>query len=182
MDMSDFENDDIGITDSQIKTISGLVKRQVDLEKEVKDAEDALKKLKARLRKVAEVDLPDALVEAGTTLFRTEDGYMVDLKEDMKASIPAKNKNKAIAWLIANDLESLVKENVVVPFDKGEGDKVKAVVDLLQGAGVVDFSVAASVHTNQVKASLKELIENGTAVPEDLFGIYWFKQAVIKTP
>jgi len=178
-DMSEFEDDTIA-SDNQITVISNLVKLQLDIEDEVAAIESKLKDAKKRLRKVCEGDLPDAMVSAGVTLFRTDNGYVVDLKEDLKAAISTKNKPAAIKWLMDHDLASLVKENVVVPFDKGEAEKVAKFIDMLEANGVSEFSVAPTIHTNQVKASLKELIEDGVSVPEDIFGLYFFKQAIVK--
>lgn len=180
-EMSEFEDDGIA-TDDQIKVISNLIKFQVECEDSVTAAEATLKEAKKKLRKVCEGDLPDAMAAAGMKLFTTETGLAVELNEKMTASISAKNKQAAIQWLMEHDLESLVKENVVVPFDKGESEKVKQFVEMLEANGVSDFSVAPTINTSSVKAALKELIEEGVDVPADTFGLFFFKQAEIKAP
>lgn len=178
-DMGEFEDNTVA-SDEQIKVISNLIKLQVVHECKVASAEATLKEAKKQLRKVAEIDLPDAMTAAGMALFKTDNGLLVEISEKMTASISAKNKPAAIQWLMEHDLESLIKENVVVPFDKGEAEKVKNFVEMLEANGVSDFSVAPTINTASVKSSLKELIEEGVDVPNDTFGLFFFKQAIIK--
>lgn len=179
VDLSEFEDDNV-VTDAQIKVISNLIKMQVELEDNVAEAEAKLKDAKIKLRKICESDLPDAMAAAGMALFKTDNGLLVEISEKMTASISEKNKRAAIKWLMDNDLSSLVKENVVVPFDKGESEKVAALIDVLEANGVNDYSVSPSVNTSSVKSALKELIEQGVAVPKDTFGLFFYKQAIVK--
>lgn len=180
-EMSEFEEDGM-VTDAQLKTIAGLIKQQVLAEAKVSDLEGDLKEANKKLRKVSEVDLPDAMAAANFSLFKTDDGLLVEIDEKMSASISKKNKPAAIEWLMKNNLESLVKENVVVPFDKGESEKVKSFIEILEANGVSDFSVAPTVNTSSVKSALKELIEDGVEVPTETFGIFFMNKAKITTP
>lgn len=176
--------DDTMPTDEQIKVISDLCKQQLRAQKEVEEKEKELKEAQRKLRRIQEQELPDAMLAAGSgiTMFETADGFNVSIKEDLKASIPKKNKPEAIAWLIEHGLESIVKENVEIPFDKGEVEKVDRLLEVLERNGFNEFSVKPTVNTATVKAALKELIEQGVDVPESTFGLYFYKQAIIKKP
>jgi len=179
VDMTEFE-DDKTVTDAQIQVISNLIKLQVQCEFDVELAKGKLKELEKKLRGVSENDLPDAMSAAGMALFKTDNGLLVEISEKLTASITKKNKPAAIKWLMEHDLESLIKENVVVPFDKGEGEKVRDFIDMLEQNGVSDFSVAPTINTTSVKSALQELMEQGVDVPEETFGLFFYKRATVK--
>lgn len=178
-----FEDDTgLAVTDAQLKTIAALAAHQVDLEAQVTRAEEELKKLEADLRKVSEIDLPQAMGEAGMEAFTLADGSSVTVGETLYASFPKKDpkRSDAIKWLMEHDLETLVKESVIVPFDKGDHEKVVQLTGVLEANGVNTYQVDETVNTASVKAAIKELLENGTDVPTDLLGAYSVRRAEVK--
>jgi len=86
-------------TDTELLTISNLVKEQVLAEDKIETLSADLKELSARLRQLSEEHIPAALKAVGTSQFRTDDGLEVDVKEKMSASVSKKNKPLVVAWL-----------------------------------------------------------------------------------
>lgn len=168
---------ELAVDNEQIEQISKLVVQYVSLSKIVDDAEEKLKEHKKQLRKCVESDLPQAMGNMESFTLKT--GESVSIKETLYASIPKKNKDKAARWLEANDLGSLVKEDVTVGFQKGEQDLVTDLVIMLKDEGY-DYSVDESINTASVKSAIKELLADGKEVPMDLFGAYFRTVAVIK--
>ena len=62
--VSDWDKD---VSDGELSTVSALANKQLNLEKELKDLEEAVKVKKEELRLVAEQELPDAMQTAGLT-------------------------------------------------------------------------------------------------------------------
>lgn len=165
---------------SQLSQLSELVDKQKHLESQVERLEEMLKTARDHLRSVAEVDIPALLDEVGILSFTWRDGSSVSVKETMYASIPKKNKPAAAGWLIDHGLSSLVKSDVIILMDKGDNEKLHALLELLDGAGHLTYHVAENMNTSSVKAAIKELLAQGDDVPLDLFGVHVVRTTVIK--
>lgn len=171
----------VELTNEQISNISKLISRQRSAEEYIEEAEALLKRKHEELRKIREQDLPTALEAAGCREFTTKDGLKVRIANDMYASIPKSSKHKAAQWLAENDHASIVKNNVVVRFDKGDEEAVQEFVGQLEKLGIENFSVEVDLHTGQVKSAIKEMLDENIDVPLELFGVYFKKEAIIET-
>lgn len=168
------------VTDDQIKTISTLARKQIELMHAYDRAEKELKAAKIALYNVQEKELPEAMLAAGMEAFTLATGEKVSVKETLYASIAQKNKNAAIAWLMDNGHGEIVKENVLLPFEKGEHEKVVELLEILEENGYLNHAVDDVVNTATVKSLIKELLEKGEAVPLELFGAHFARKAEVK--
>ena len=176
----DFE-EKVEISTEQLNEVSKLAQQQVKLEAELKKKEDELKKVKQNLYNIQEKALPDLMQSIGLEDFTLSNGSHISVKETLYASISKQNKPGAIKWLSENDLESLVSCVVSVPFDKGDGDGVQELLDVLTECGYENIISDEKVNTSSVKSAIKELLEDGEEVPLELFGAYYARKAVVKT-
>lgn len=174
-----FEEDTPVVSADDLKNIAQLARQVVEGESEVADLEERLKAAKNRLKAVQEGALPEAMKAVGMTEFKTINGHSISVTETLYASIAAKNKAKAAQWLVNNNLAALVKEDLVVSFDKGQHDDVIALVDSLQKMGEYNISTSENINTGSVKSAIKELLEEGVDVPLELFGAYFLRKAVV---
>ena len=62
------------VTNDQLQQVSALAEIQRKLEAEVKKKEESLKETKQQLKKVSEVDIPEALAECGLSEIKLTDG------------------------------------------------------------------------------------------------------------
>lgn len=171
------------LQDSDLRKVSVLVQRQVELEASVAHLESELKKEKERLRKVAEVELPELLVnELNVSMFALGDGTRVEVTDKLLCSVPKKNMPLVAKWLVDNNHGAIVKNDVTLPFDKGETEKVAELSRVLEDAGFSQYSVKESVHTGQLKKLIQELEEAGEDVPLSLFGAYHHKTSKVSVP
>ena len=168
------------ITKNILSNITFMAAEVQTRESIVAKMEDDLKNAKARLRKVQEHDLPEAMLACNMETFVTSDGLKVSVKETLYASIAAKNKVEAGKWLIANELGALVKEDVVIGFDGGDHEAVQELLDKLTLIGTKNVSTSESMNTASIKAAIKELLADGKEVPLELFGAYFSRKAVVK--
>lgn len=160
-----------------LKRISKLAKLQIKYEDEVEKAEANLKQAKENLRKVAEVDLPEAMESVEMEEFKLEDGSKIKIDTKYQAGISAANTAKAFAWLRKHNLDSMIKHQVTVEFGKGEDKKAKAALKLMQTKGY-RHKDKQSVHNQTLKAFVREQLEAGADLPLDLFGVV--RQTVAK--
>lgn len=167
------------ISDEMLGRLGMLAAKQLDLEKQLAEAEEEVKNIKKALARVSEVDIPTLLEdEIGLSSVETVTGEKVTVKEVMTASIAKKNKMAAIKWLEQNNLGSLVQNDVVIPFKKGDEEASVLAAKLKEeGYGVV---VEPKVNTGSVKSAVKDLMEENKSVPLELFGIQIVRKSVIK--
>lgn len=171
---------DVQANDDQLKRIADLVTMQVELERSIAETEASLKHLKGELQAVSEGALPTVLDEAGIAAFTTKDGRIVTMVEKMFMSIPRARRDACARWLVEHDLGSLVREDVVISFERGEEKRVAALQDVLEREGYSEWSVDESMNTGSVKAALAELMERGDDVPLEQFGGYIRRMSVVK--
>lgn len=164
--------------ESILGEIGDLANTQVKLEKEVAEAEEALKAKKAELNRIQLNLLPDAMARAGIQKFTTTDGHSIEVKDTVAVNIKAADKAKAFAWMIENGYDSLVKTVITLPFGAGDAAEAKRILSYLESEGFEPTS-KTDVHAQTLKAWGKECLESGVSTP-DIIKIDTFPKAVIK--
>lgn len=166
-------------SDQGLGKISSLAERYTDLDEEITDAEKRLKVLKEQAREIAEKQLPEAMAEVGMAKFTLTDGSEVIVKPYYSAKISDEKREECFDWLQDHGHEALIKDEVVLTFNRGEHDKAeqfKAQL-LLQG---LEYSGKMGVHPQTLTAFVKEQVESGAEFPLELFNVYIGQIAKIK--
>lgn len=150
-------------------------------ETEVADAEDKLKEAKRKRDRLALEDIPQLAEEAGLQdgSFTMRDGRRLELKRDVKASIPEKSREAAMRWLRENDFGGIIKTQVVANFDRGDNDRAKEIVDRV-AADHDDVQMKEVVHPSTLKSFVKERMASGDNFPWETFGAHPFMKAELK--
>lgn len=182
-------------TEEELTTISGLARRQLEIEtknrEEVVDGlmvldpslpelEEALKRKKAELAQIREFDLPNAIEATGVSEIKLVDGTKLTVKEEVYAGITDENRELAFKWLEATNNDGIIKNDVSIPFGKGQEPEAKLFMDLVSSRGY-SFTNRRTVHPQTLKAFIKKQMEDGVVVPADVFSIHIKKVATIKT-
>lgn len=108
------------------------------------------------------------------------DGSSVEIDETMYAAIAKKNKAAAAQWLIDNGQGSLVKQDIIFSFGKGEDELANKLQQLATNYGFTEHETKDNVNTSAVKAVIKELLAQGIDVPLELFGAHFVRRSIIK--
>lgn len=174
------EDEDDLPNDDQLRRLALLTIEQMQLESEIERQEQVLKDLKAAWREVAENKLPAAIAEAGVGGFTMPDGRKVHTKQEVYASIPAKNREAAFQWLRENKLDGVIKNEVTISLGRGEDAQAAAACDYLRAMGFAPVQ-AESIHPQTLKALIREQLEKGVEIPLDVFGAYVVTRAEVKT-
>ena len=164
---------------ASIKQISELAKRQVGLIDQIDKKELELKKLEEDLRQVSEVDLPQAMFEAGVSSFTLENGMKVSTKDDVYASIPKAKEEEAHEWLNANGFGGIIKHVVSASFGKEEDSRAAELITAAKQLGL-NPEDKRSVHSATLKAFVKEQLVQGKNIPLELFGAVQVTKATVK--
>lgn len=164
-----------------LSDIANMAQRLIGLDEEIASAQAALKALLAARAKIAEGDIPTAMEGAGLQALVLANGRKLTIKEALYAEMPKDRarRNEAAAWMVAHGHASLVKTDVSVTFDRGDGDLARDTADLLRSRGFTPV-VAETMNTASVKSAINAMREQGIDVPLPLFGAYLKKEAIIK--
>lgn len=166
-------------TDAALGRVAETVRLQQDLEKRVAELDEALSEAKRDLRRVSEIDLPEAMRAAGgITRVDLEGGLRVEVKPYYEAAISREHADAAFAWLRDNNHADLIKHEVRLGFGRGEDEVARYVVDDLRGRGL-EPEEKTTVHPQTLKAFVREQMEAGQDLPHDLLGIHAGQRAKV---
>ena len=158
-----------------LSRLAELAEKQWKAQKGVDAADVALKSAKVALADLAEKQIPELMDSLNMVTFTTTGGLKIHVKEAIRASIPKKHLAEALAWLRKNKHEKLIKRTLsIVP---RSDDDAETLADYFRNAGF-EFSDDPKVHPQTLGAFVREKLENGEEIPDDLFGV--FRQRVAK--
>lgn len=180
-EFSDFF-DEVGETEGGSEAfknrVTALVQEVRRIEAEMEQLEAAQKRLLQRKRLLEEVDIPNALTEAGVSEFTTLDGLKVGTKF-IVGTIPADSKDEAFRWLDEHGHGGIIKRGVQVNFDKGSEEAAEKAAESLRELGL-DPKVTLNVHAQTFMSFAREQIQKGNMLPLDRWGVFYGTKAVIK--
>lgn len=168
-------------SNNEVQEIAVLAERQLAQQYEVEQAELLLKAAQAALRQTQEIDLPNAMQQAGVSEIKLPTGEKITIKEDVYASIPKDERGElAYAWLRDNGFGDVIKNEVKVAFGRGEEEQAAALLAECKVNGWNNASFAATIHSSTLKALIREQLAKGKDVPLEMFGAIQWTKAVIK--
>ena len=125
----DFEKDRMQSVEQidTAKRLSDKVLELKDLEDEIANAEESLKKLKEKAKVVSSVEIPAMMDDMQITKLKLKDGESVEIKKIYGASIPKDQQDAAFTWLRNNGLGDVIKNDITVTFGRGEDNKAAVI-------------------------------------------------------
>ena len=165
------------VNEDKGKTLSDLIRQSMKIDEEIAQAEQYLKDLKFKKRKVNEEDIPNLMQEMGMDSV-TVDGNKVALRQFVHARIADEKKDEAFTWLRSIGEGDIIKNDVTVSFKSGEDNMAGAVVDDLRTKGL-EPAQKTHVHPQTLKAWVKNRIESGGDINFDTFGVFVGTEAKI---
>lgn len=150
----------------------------LDAEDAVDAAEAALEQAKQEYNRIRMEVLPEMFQEVELEMLKMKDGRTIEIAKHVDGTIVKGMEDRAHAWLRAHDYGGIIKTAVVVPFGKGDDEAAAAFADGIreEHAGVTSGS---SIHPQTLKSFIKERMEEGTALPPELFNVNPFNIAKI---
>ena len=162
-------------TDSELSSLSSLGQDLYEAEENVFQAEHELKIAKKKRDHIAHGLVPELMKELGVESISMTGGRKVDVKSILSVVPLAADRPMVLKHLEEQGAGSLIKTTVTVPFARGEDDKVKALLDLLQGRGLAG-KLDKKVEPPTLKKHIKDRLAKGLPVPKE-FNVKEFFQA-----
>lgn len=177
----DFETDAqaLSVTNNSLSSIAELAKEALAMEADIEDLEKTLAEKKEALRGITDERIPEALREIGMSKFEMTDGSIIEVKPFYSASIPADRRGEAYEWLRAHGFDDIIKNTVSVQFGRGEDDAAGELINVIRKQGLLPEQ-AEKIESQTLKAWVREMVEQGTEFPTELFGAYIGQKAKIK--
>tara|TARA_R100000773_G_scaffold2151_2_gene2933 strand:- start:1792 stop:2340 length:549 start_codon:yes stop_codon:yes gene_type:complete len=151
--------------------LSSQVLKLKNLEDQIKDAEDNIKKLKAEALHISGDVIPNMMSEMNIKTMKLEDGSAIEVKPVYGASITEAKKQEAFQWLRDNDLGDIIKNEVTVSFGRNEDNKASNYANLAKEHGFEPVQ-KLKVEPMTLKALVRERIESGADMPTELFNVF----------
>lgn len=170
-------------SDEQLGVISGLIKRQIEIEDWITKESARMIEAKANLAKLQNELLPEAMLNAGVSEFADESGFKVTVKSDVKAGITAKNQEWCFGWLRNSGNGDIIRNEFKISYGVGEEDRATQLVDELQQQGQ-EFNQKQYVHPRTLPAFVRAELEDNDHGEEweTKFGVFRYKVAKIERP
>lgn len=171
-----------------LNEVREVAERQKLLEEELAALEAQAVVKKQELKKVAEEELPELLNLVGLPSITLADGSIIEIADNISASITDENRSAAHQWLRDNALGDLIKNVVSVTFGKGEDKDAELLVHnirVMADQGSINFGTLdqkEAVHPSTLKSFVKERIKSGEPLPADIFKLWIGQIAKIKKP
>lgn len=164
-------NENVVPDDDALGKISNYATEMHDLEKQIAEAEQKVKRLQEQHRQIAEERLPELFERVGISEIKTRSGLPLKLKNRVHANLSKDRKPNGIAWLDANGQGGMVRRQVIIDFDKTQADKVEKLLKLI-GRGWPNHRTELDVNAQTLKAFIKRQLEAGLTIPRDIFGVH----------
>lgn len=168
-------------TEGQLSTISTWASKALELQAQIEQVEAHLKELNKELAQIEEVDLPKAMMAAGSTEFKMVGGGKITISDIIQGGL-TKDESKrefVLQWVVDNDGQEIIKRHFEIDYTRGQYSYAMALRKLLED-NQVHFDEFESIHAGTLKAFLMEKMRENTIPPFDKMGLRFFKKAIIK--
>lgn len=163
-----------------LSALAELVDKLDELDKEEARLTEEANKVAAERRVLVEEIIPSLMTENGFTSVTLNDGRKLSYKEEYFAHISNANTQAAMAWLRANGLSDIIKNEYKITFSANQSEKAQQFESLLKMSGN-EYVNKQAVHPSTLKSMVNKFIAEGNMPPQDIFGIYQKKTASVKT-
>lgn len=189
-DLSEYldEAEDLG---ASRKSMTDLAFALLSLEGELAALERAAKAKAEEVRRVREVELPEAMVAARTLDTTLINGYRIKLEQKLLSwgipKTPVDRNDEAITWFEESGNEDLLKNLVTIEMGAGDDALASAVIEhILAGPGGNSLVITRkkSVHHQTLGKFIRDerAAGRGGALPEELLGVYVRSVATVVPP
>ena len=167
------------VASTDLKDVTALAHKQLELQGVVASVEAKLKTAKADLDKIQLGQLPAALKAAGIPSFTLENGMVVGYDEDMKVSLPKARSAAIISQMKKWGYAANVANEITIDLGKGDNNTGAVIIDHAKELGV-EATLSESIATGTVKAALNKRIREGKNDDLAFFGAFPFTKSTVK--
>tara|TARA_Y100000004_G_C8950510_1_gene428247 strand:- start:559 stop:1086 length:528 start_codon:yes stop_codon:yes gene_type:complete len=158
-------------SEDSLAKIARLAEEQRKAAQAVADAEAALKARKEEMVQISERDLPEAMLAVGMSEVKLQDGTTVTVADKIHARITKANEAAAFKWLEDNGEAGLIKSEFKIGFGRDRQDWASGFQQTLDADNIA-YTRKQSVNHQTLGAFVREKLEDGVEIPEEVFGVF----------
>lgn len=178
-----------GTNNPAMGKIVELAEESRTLAEVIEQHQTALTDATTRYNFIRTEELPSAMAEAGTGMWRSQMGDIeVEMKEFVSGSLPKaddkegeKKRKAATDWIDKNGGQALIKTTITISFDKKEHSKAKQLFAALRKQKY-NVKIESGVHPQTLQAWVRERLRSGQKVAADVLGLTIGNYAAITFP
>lgn len=156
-----------------LSSLLTLAQELVGLEGQIKDIEQLMKTLTGRAHELKTQVLPDKMAEVGLSEFKTPQGDRIKIEDFVSGGLPKDpvKRDKAIATVTAMGGGDIIRNELLLAFEKSQHNEAMALADDLRQKGF-DAQVTSGIHPQTYLAFVREHLRNGDEVDAEALGIF----------
>lgn len=168
-----------------IRQLGKLAAQQGLLELEIEDLEAQIKLKKKEHARYAEQLVPDLLAQIGLKSVTTNGGLQVELKEDVRASIPQDpvKRERAFSYLHDTGNDGMIKREITIRYGRDDGKFADDLLKKLEEMNVKEHGTVEhewTIHNSTLVSFIKSELKEGRNIPLDAFGAFVQKHAKLR--
>lgn len=168
-------------TEHELSKLTTLALQLKDVEADIAQLESQLAE-QSELKKRLTMDLiPGIMDQLRLKEFKLKDGSQITVTDVIQCGLPKEpeRREQALAYLVDKGAESIIKNEVSVTFGKGQAEMAKQAEEALKKIGFEPLR-DETVHPQTLSSWAKEQVNQGLAIPADLFSLFIGKKAKVK--
>lgn len=164
---------------TKLEELGKLIQKVTDFQGVRDGLQKSLDEVDKRIDRLVMEDIPAMMDSLGMAKITTDDGWNIEVKETWHAKIPDEKAAEAYNWLEENGFGALIRNHVVVEYDREDYEKAAELFDELCADGL-PVSMKKNIHHSRLKAFVTEQKEAGNDIPDAAFGVYHKREAKLK--
>lgn len=165
----------------KLMSVEQLITEQLRLEDLLERLEAKRKETQALYDTIRDRTLPEALLDAGVSEFKTTSGMKVKVEKLYLASVTKDKARAFYDWLDEQGHGGIIESNVTIQFGKGDRAAAKEASHQISVEFGFDTQLAESIHWATLRAFAREQIEEGNDLPPEL-SVHLVDRAKITRP
>lgn len=165
---------------SALDNVKELVVALRSMRGEIEAQTARLEHLNDQFNQLVLITIPEAMQQANMSEFKTLDGAVLKVKDDINAHINIVNQPVAYGWLREHGLGSIIKEDCIIDVRALGEDVLEDFAGYLGSKGI-EHTSKQSIHAATLKSTVKELLAKGATLPAEI-SVHQFKKAELKEP
>lgn len=174
--------EDVGPNSNMTVVLNQLADELIAAQREVARIQEELTTANNVVKDITENRIP-SVAEGLEGKFDLGNDRVLEIKEDIRASVAGDRLVPAVQWLDENNYSSIVKRTLVFEFGKDDDEKVKkfkeSVAPIIKEQKLV-MKEKTAIHPQTLLAWVKERLKEGDKIPSETFGIFRQRTAKVK--
>jgi hypothetical protein len=185
--MTDFSDFDIGTqapaSGDKVDKIIRIAEEGRAIEAQIEATESLLAAQKGRANEIKTRLLPDAMAEAQLSEFKMTDGTNIKVDDFVSGSLPKEEpaRSAAIQFLEAEGAGAIIKNEIVLTFEKSQHNEALALADELRTRGFL-CDVKSSVHPQTYLSWARDALKQGLALDAERLNLFIGRKAKYVAP